>query len=55
MPDIRNDHCGFGHDWLQGRTVGRPGLPVPCNYFCGIPIAAEGLGDVPFLCISVRH
>ena len=55
MPDIRDDHRGSGHHRIGSRAVCCQGLPIPLNYPCGMPIAVEGLGDVPLLSISVRH
>ena len=55
MPDIWNDHRGSGCDWIGCRAVCQRGLPISLSHLCGIPIAVEGLGDVPLLSIPVRH
>ena len=55
MPDIRDDHRGSGHHRIRCRAACRWGLPIPLNHPCGVPIAVEGLGDVPLLSIPVRH
>ena len=48
--------------WMTTVALGVIGLGaglcaggVPLNHPCGIPIAVEGLGDVPLLSIPVRH
>ena len=55
MWNIRDDHRGSGHHWIRCSAVCWWGLPIPLNHPCGIPIAVEGLGDVPLLSIPVRH
>ena len=40
---------------IKCRAVCQRGLPVPLNHPCGVPIAVEGLGDVPLLSIPVGH
>ena len=55
MSDIQADHGGTGRHQIGFRAVCQRGLPIPLNHPCGIPIAVEGLGDVPLLSISVRH
>ena len=55
MLDIRDDHRGTGRHQIGCRAVCQRGLPIPLNHPCGIPIAVEGLGDVPLLSIPVRN